>query len=839
MLLDAIRRKFPSNAKAAERLLAEWKKVDRTARNVGVNSLATKLGELGRGRTEWWSRRPVLTQLLADLLETSVSDLLGRRIVPEGSLTFPEFAELPPLLPDEEPPGIDDQGWLLGRVRAIGNAGIRAFVAGPGMGKSFVVRWLQVHAADEFAVITTATLAGALRLARDPRVLVVDIDAADERTDAGALRVLAQRSQPTIVLTPFVLPEIPGGSPLVFDARGRTRLLGWIARRLAASERDTKLDLEEVGAWLRNHDPDLSLVATPADLLAFCADVDACGLDDASWELRARRWLRSLGPSDPAWPGPVDEIVEALCHAALVRREHPWGLLPVAAWSSLIPDEHRGPEASRWGRLAIVNALRVAGLLRGAADGLALAPSWVYHGLTAAALDRMLERDDPADWGLLAADETRQQHVDAALARRTNAGLCATVRIVARDGERRSLGLVAAREAVFTAAARRLLHPEFVVPAADVPVWHRLVVQQIASLSLSTRFRHPLTRRNRNGHEAFWADAWTFSARLPRPPSFAHPELAWHFPLWFDELPPLTRRHWPESAVSPIQAGEGVQRMAALALVTLARLPVLPEDPQFPRVLVPAAVLLAPARGWTVAPRDILDLPGTLEGRYLAHLLPQQPAAERTALADLLWEPLSRSSNEDAAIPLVHRLSTLRYKAAEFFDFILANLSDAALLRTIRDGGILHHGHDNRRLLPLLTRAHRRIVVREGIAMARQQSNGWDLAQPLAAILDEEDIDLILEIIHGSDKFIAAEFTGLVWRLAPKHALERALAAITAEAPEAHAWCNAAPREHLAELAERLLDHPRPVWASEWVESRLLASGAAAEALYALLDAPD
>ena len=105
MALDAIRKQFGSNAKAAARLREQWMRTKPgEARKMTVNSLATKIGDLARQQTDWWARRPVPTRLLADMLGCTELDLLGRPVVPAGSLDFPEFPALPPLRPDELPP---------------------------------------------------------------------------------------------------------------------------------------------------------------------------------------------------------------------------------------------------------------------------------------------------------------------------------------------------------------------------------------------------------------------------------------------------------------------------------------------------------------------------------------------------------------------------------------------------------------------------------------------------------------------------------------------------------------------------------------------------------------
>lgn len=846
MVLEAIRKQFKSNKKAAEKLHAQWMRAERpAAKRVTVNSLATQLGYLASGKTDWWGRRIVLTRLLADMLGCTDLDLLGRPVVPPGSLHFPEFPALPPLRPDEPPFRFQRDGWLLDRVRDSTHQGVRTLVAGPGMGKSFVVRWLQARAEPEFAAISTPTLAGATHLANDQRLLVIDIDERDPRTDADALRTLEQREQPTIVLAPFALPgSSPDEAPLAFDARTRNNLLAWIAQRLELGDRDTRLDPDAVREWLRANDPSLLVVTTPSDLLAFCAVVDTSGMDDATWELRARRWLRSIAPRlfapDTSSLAPlVEPLGDELCRAMLTRREHPWGALPGFVWPTLLPNELCGPDGSRWGRAAIVHGLREAGLLRGAENGLSITPSWVRHGLAAAALDQVLAAEDINAWGLLAADESRQHLVDAALDRRTNAGFCATVRAVAHDHDRHSLGLLAAREAVFTAAARRLLRTDFKVPPADVPAWHRLAEHQIAALKPGSQTFQPLTRPGWGGIQMFWADAWAFSLRVPRPDRFDHPPLAWHFPGWISELPPLPDYNkWPSSSIQPWAASKGVRRIARLAPEVLSRLSSLPEGREFPRVLLPAVVLLAPQRGWMLTPQLLHALPGSWEGHYLATLVVQRDPAERTAIADMLWNalPFLLSANDQA--PVAMRIERLQNSARAFFSFIVENLSEATLVSTIDRDGLYRHD-DEVEPLRQLPRPLRRTIVRMVIAGLPGKLPSWHSARSIARLIDEEDIDLLLDIIRDSDSFVAAEFTAFVWRIAPNAAFEEALTAIAGQSPSAQPWCFHAPRDRLAELAERLRRWPRPLpgWVAQWAESRLLDAGTAAEALFELTGA--
>lgn len=855
MLWDVLDAKFKSNSKAAAALHLRWKRLARAeAGRVSVESLATKIGDLRRGRTDWWSRRPKLAELLADLIECDVEDLLGQSSAPTGSLRFPEFPGLPPLLPGEEPCRIDRGGWLRELVlEASGPRTRRWITAGPGMGKSFVIRWLQTHAEDDYAATSVRTLAGAAELFGDARCLVIDVDEPDPRTDEEALRVLGQRGTITIILAghPRPSPPIGGGGgkaseptwdehSIVFSHQARERFLRWIDQRLEASDGDTRLDLDKALQFLHAEDPDLRLVATPADLLAFCADVHIFGPDPASWETRARRWLSAIGskllPADtpPTWARLLERTCDSLCAATLTQREYAWGPLPGEAWAAFLPAGIRGSDKDQLGASMIVDYLRGAGLLRGADGGLAFSPSWVRDGLATAALDLAIETDDPGVWGLLAADRSRQRLVDDALDRRADAAFCATVRTVVSKS-RHSLGLVAAHEAVFAAAARRLVAGDFVVPHEDLGPWQRLVELQIgSSLKDEHGLAYPFTRRDRDD---FWADTWTMSLRVPPPPEFAHPDLMWRLPGWFENLDwsQLPRR-WPWSFVSPVRAGRAVRQMVVQALDVLPRLRALPEDIDVPRVLLPAAVLLASTQGWTLTPKMLGSLPGSWEAWALLQLAKERSPDEHAAIADLFWDrlPFVHAPSGERA-PVTLRLARLKNSCPDLLPFIVENLSEEALNRTINTDGIQRHPEETDDLL-LLPRPLRRIVAQAVLAGRPGDRPAWFAARAIARIFDAEDIDLIVGVIRESDEYVAAEFTGFVWRIAPSSAREEATRALTEGRSSAHAWFFHAPRHELVGLVELLqrMPGPLPSWIPTWAEKRILDAGPVAEALFEL-----
>jgi len=72
------------------------------------------------------------------------------------------------------------------------------------------------------------------------------------------------------------------------------RMLRWIDERLETSGRDTKLDVEDVRAWIREREARQRAIRTPGDLLALCADFDQFGAG-ASLVERSERWLETFG----------------------------------------------------------------------------------------------------------------------------------------------------------------------------------------------------------------------------------------------------------------------------------------------------------------------------------------------------------------------------------------------------------------------------------------------------------------------------------------------------------------------------------------------------------------
>jgi hypothetical protein len=852
---DALMRRFKSNSAAASRLHADWKRRSpRAAREVSAGSLATKLGDLRRGKRLWWEKRPELTELLAELLECEVSELLGPAAAPVG-LEFPEFPGLRPLAPNESPCRLWSEGWLcdlavapLGRQRHG-----RWIHAPPGMGKSLAIRWLVAHAEPGSVAVSLHRLVEVAAHRNVMAPLFVEVDERDPIGDEEALRTLAIRRAPTVVLAPFELPEPRlGGRPRLFQVDGwerhkprfthteRERLMQWIDARLETSEGDTRMVADDVRAWLDHHDPHTQLVATPADLLALCFDFHVHGRDAITLGRRARRWLAGVtaarSDGDARIRTPVERTFIALCAAELTDRSLARGHLQAEDWEAHVPATVQRGEGPRSGAAVLVEHLREAGLLRGGAHGLDLAPTWVAYGLSGEAARPLLESDDAARWGLLAADATRRAVVDHILDQLSTAALLALVRAVVKGPATACpLGWLGAREATFAAAARRLEQPGFVLPDREHATWQRLAVLVIANLKVVQERRNvPHTRLD---VDLWWSLTWLFSLRVPPPASLPEPGLGWYFPGWtqrldFAELP----RSWPWSNKVPDDPQLEVARMVALASEVVARFPDPPPDVDWPRVLLPALLLVAPARGWCLPPKVVSMLSGSWEERVFLHQAAQLPDAQRAAIAGLLWELAPRvHAPPNEVIPVTMRLARMKNTARGLLPFILENLPSEVLERTIETDGLCRSDVelDDLQLLP---RRLRRSVVGTALAQPTPDTSRWSMARDLAPLLDVEDLDLIVDLVQQSEANTAAEFVGFVWTVAPDRGRREATAAFQTRHPAASAWFHFAPRSELAPLLDLVdvADAPLPEWLQAWARARVPFGGLMAERLHAL-----
>ncbi len=276
--------------------------------------------------------------------------------------------------------------------------------------------------------------------------------------------------------------------------------------------------------------------------------------------------------------------------------------------------------------------------------------------------------------------------------------------------------------------------------------------------------------------------------------------------------------------------------MVALAPEVVARFPDPPPDVDWPRVLLPALLLVAPGRGWCLPPQVVSMLSGSWEERVFLHQAAQMPDAQRAAIAGLLWELAPRvHAPQNEVIPVNLRLARMKNTAPGLLPFILENLLTEVLERTIKTDGLCRSDAelDDLQLLP---RPLRRCMVATALVQPTPDTSRWLMARRLAPLLDVEDLDLIVELVQQSEAYTAAEFVGFVWTTAPDRGRREATVAFQTRQPAAWAWFHHAPRRELAPLLD-LVDAtagPLPEWLQAWAQARVPHGGLMAERLHGL-----
>ncbi|MEZ4294601.1 MAG: hypothetical protein R3B70_06470 [Polyangiaceae bacterium] len=399
---DRLKERFHSNAKAAAALRAAWiLKSPEDASRVSVASLATKIGELTKGKTDWWRRRPDALQLLADLLEVKPSVLLGESTRQVGVLAFPELPALRPLQAGEEPVPLFGEGWLLDASLPNERHSHRWVFAPAGYGKSLLLRYLGLRHPEKVLTMSARTLEMASSaLTSDERLLVIELERSG-KDDRDAVARIRRHCARAVILSPFVLDrgreenwtgninvgreEVDGwslGRPMLAPG-WREHLLRWVEARLMDGDRDSKLSADEVLDWLAEHDPEGSLVPSPGDLLALCRVFDAHPARSWSVVEVARRWTRMVVGAPASrmkaarhWIshcGP--RVFRRLVRRQLRDRSRRLVALAPLEWEKLVPEATLpGEERGEPGARVAVSYLRDGGLLRGQEGELALFP---------------------------------------------------------------------------------------------------------------------------------------------------------------------------------------------------------------------------------------------------------------------------------------------------------------------------------------------------------------------------------------------------------------------------------------------------------------------------------
>jgi hypothetical protein len=624
-----------------------------------------------------------------------------------------------------------------------------------------------------------------------------------------------------------------------------------------------------VVAWLDEVDPAASVFATPSDVLAIAAIAHAEGMNRvkrtrlgalARRQLqrllslyrpaddRAARWLRATG----------EAAVVGLIGARLGDLTRTWtGGLPREHWIELMPRElapraapdtltarfaevASEPDAGKRKRRAAEAAATVAPttareavellvearILRPVdSGGLAFTPHWVAREIAADEARDAL-REEQTGWGLWVFDEGRRRLLDGLLGELPTDEFERLVQRATESFRRDELGSIAAVEALFAAAARRM---ETSDKQLAVPLMRRLVALQLGSLEQRYPGQvppGPLTRPSWGDvrrREEWVAGCWTWSFALPRPNGGLPVGSDWLFPNWsapsFQE-PPRWLAWLGIGADGELPLHERLLRHVP-AILALCKEGSLPED--LPRLLVADAVILAFEKGWSLQDCHVQALrPEQVEQRFLTLVSVRSPEEQRRLARDLYRARVGGGGRLGAREGV---LSPLQGKLRDFvFEHLPAEDLEAQLRAEAAPAGLLH------RLLEVLPARLHPTVVDYALAERSEEIHALILDGPGSDV----NVDALERIAtRRPDLVTAVQF---LWRLAPERAFARAKDAFETGGAAAQ-WFSQSPEPAWSRLLDLL--EGRPVEELQplhlWLLHRVLSSAPIAARAFLLL----
>jgi hypothetical protein len=496
--------------------------------------------------------------------------------------------------------------------------------------------------------------------------------------------------------------------------------------------------------------------------------------------------------------------------------------LPRSAWSVLL--EKALPAAP-----PEVDPLRLLmdnGLLRTCSEGgLELTP-WLRAAFEQEWLRIRVPHDD-FPWEIYALDPARRAMLDRALDEQSPSKLIERA-TWALACDARDLRFVAAVEALFAAAARRL--DRWQPTKAQLPVLQALGHRQLTlmqSLPAGAGFpQAALTRRNSGdagrAATAWVGEAWWFSLHVTPPRLDSDP--GWLMPGWSGSLDLASA---PPNLPLPHPAVSLFDRAARLVVGHVRTAPLGDVHAS----LRPWVLLDGPGRGWEI-PRAIQQqvarLPASAE--LVVHALASEDAISRQRGAALLWQAFLSDTEQQ---PLLAWRRVERSTPA-VRSFVRENLAVAAFLEPWSSSTSIPEGDSGLELLPpRLMRAALR-------ALLSQQKAGPIPPVPLLAALVEslgdEDLDLLGELGSGGFEhgYVAAR---KLWDLAPSVATKHAREQLASGDERAQVWFDTAPAMQHEKLLQLLQERRRelPAWCATWIVSALPRAAGVARALYAEL----
>lgn len=859
-----LKKKVTSNRKAAARLFPEWKRKARKEverEKTTEQALANKIGSLSKkgDATGWWRERPILRQLLADLVELDPNEIFDAP-APALALTFRELPALPPLESNEAPCRTSRAGSVFDLACAALSDNERRrhwIVVPPGGGKSLAIELLRTRFPGEVNAQTVVRLSDAVALARSDagRPIVVEVEESDPTNDLRSASALEMHRASVVVLAPFKHPDERGGplfedtprgwngtwatSHAAPDAGWIARMLAWIEARLSSSPRDTKLDKDEVLAWLNERPAVLRAVQSPGDLLALCADFDAYGSEGEAQE-RAERWLRSIGvralPEDAprSWANyAAADCVTAMMEAHTLDRATVLHERSFSGWSALVPP---GTPASENvpGPDLVVGFLRSGGLLRADERGVILSPKWVAESLARRRLIQLMKDRDVHVWGAIAGDASRQQLVDDALDALTSGELRAVGEALLSSTSAAGFAEVAALEALVAALGRRLVDGDHDRRDADLAM--RAMQRQLGHLVSGANIgagRVPTTRRD---PDEWFLSGWAISLATSKAGIEAPEDLRWELPGWSPDLrlsEAEKLNHFPWSTVSPWGASDAVSALMRLTPRALAQATHSEVPKEVPRLLLPALIL---SEGWEVTHEHLSQLAGTWEETMLADAVRQLDDERRRSLAERFWEFASDAAGRPNPTSVAERILHLQQRHAPLLRFVLENLHADVVEATARAAGTHRRslgGNSSTSFDPRVLR-YLSFEQRAGAIRGRLSNDiRFDEVRDLVQVLDGKDIDVLLDVVRDADRNVVSALAHRVWRLFPDRAEAEARRALSDGLATTEAWFRSAPRARTGALIEMIEGAAaRPHWVRDWAVVKILDAGVYAESLY-------
>ena len=668
---------------------------------INVRSLGTRIGQLDRGNSAWWSKHPEYAACLADLLEVSLSDL-GLHAFAAGChlFSFDVFPELPPLDLTREPawkifiesrhleqpdpgstgrPTLDH--WLLPAIWQRHLPTEMDWLHVPDqLERELLSRTLA--AAGNFDVLHVEMLSDAGRRLLQPKPLIVtlragsgdaDMDALARRPDNAGILVIAPNQLPTRERTSsaeFLGWEERQGSGAEnrrfrLDVGGmhaplkrwtwtplpdwRTQLLAWVKRHLDHPGADTFFSAQDIQMWLSQFDPRGLWFCSVTDMLQLCriSHHSRSSFPAASDANAGEVLMNLLFAHDAA----LALHVRQLAWARWQQYDLPWeGALPTDAWLALQPmdmADQRGAGA--------VQPLLSSGWLRQQQHGYF---DFQHRTLVNLVIRDKLVRqilDDPQNsWALGCFDQQRRQLVDAALDAVTLPGLAGTIERLQQQAQH-SAAAIGASEALFMTLARRII-------AGDRPPRAYAIVAQcvLARLDCSQSAWScpvPWSRPTSTPEEqlawitACWAWSSIWQPIEPMPENWLFP--GWRAPL--GKVPWWLTSLWPDKHYE-LLAPAWEDFFAAAQLWTSD----LKEPLANPPLLLRMAMLLEAAHGtWPAQAAWWAQLTGMDSDRCLEDILLKQLQVSASDAAARLW-PSLLAFEQTSPDPLI-RLSNVRH----------------------------------------------------------------------------------------------------------------------------------------------------------------------------------